>query len=377
MKILSAILISMTICFIYQQEGLSNKPEDKSQDKIPVLDKEKNYPKEVPEIKAEEHFICLETRKDILLGQDAHIYYVSDKRMLITNALNGDVFIFDMKGKALFHFNQKGGNGYSFLKYALYDEPNMEIYIVDISKKICVFSEAGALKRTLHLPSSTDITEIYNFDENSLLAFNEYQYGPIKEKQPYLFISKKDGKILSKLNITTNKATPKILITDKAWKGISNNFSGNCKFGNEFILANMSCDTIYLLKQDKSLTPIFVQTPSVFSEHPVVTMVGMKTDDFIIFSKYPYDLKSTKKLPPDGGVKFLMYEFKTGQFYSMEKQKYWADKIDIPENTSVDLFYPYVLKVWLKRGYLKGKMKTVATKVDINDNPVVQILKFK
>lgn len=154
------------------------------------------------------------------------------------------------------------------------------------------------------------------------------------------------------------------------------NFSGSCKFGNDFILANMSCDTIYLLKQDKSLTPLFVQTPNVFAEHPVMTMVGMKADDFIIFSKFPYNLKSTRKLPPDGGVKYFMYEFKTGQFYSLQKNQYWAEKIDIPKNMHVEIFECYVLKEWLKRGYLKGKMKELASKVDINDNAVIWINKF-
>lgn len=377
MKVSIFVLIISVISLIHFHDDSIDSNGDKNDNKITVIDKEKSYPDNAPKIKAEERFISLETRKDVLLGQDAHIYYVSDNRLLIANTIKGDVFIFDMKGNALSYFNQKGGNGYAIIKYALYDEPNIEIYIADhINKKICVFSETGALNRTLHLPATTDITEIYNFDANSLLAFNEYQYGPIKEKQPYMFISKKDGKIISKLNIITNKATLKILVSDRVWKSISNNFSGNCKFGTDFILANMSCDTIYLLKQDKSLTPIFVQTPSVFSDHPVITQVGMKTDDYIIFCKYPYDLKSTKKMPPDGGVKYFMYEFRTGQFYSLKNQKYWSEKVDLPQNTSVELIYPYVLKEWLKRGYLNGKLKELATKVDVNDNPVVRINKF-
>lgn len=373
----ASVLIMIVFLAMSQFAGSTNA-DNKSRPKVIVIDKEKSYPEKKLELKTKESFVRLETKKGFLLGQDAHIYHISDKRMLITNALNGDVFIFDMNGKAVSHFNQKGGNGYAYLKYALYDEPVGEVYIVDITKKICVFSETGALKRTLHLPSSTDITEIYNFDENTLLAFNEYQYGPIQEKQPYLFISKKDGKILSRLNITTNKATPRVLITDNG-KGaytIGNNFSGNCKFGNEFILSNMSCDTIYLLKQDKSLTPLFVQTPSVFAEHPVMTRVGMITDDFIVYSTYPYDVKSTKKLPPDGGVKFFMYEFKTGQFYSLKKMDYWAEKIDIPRNMYVEICEGYLLKEWLKRGYLKGEMKKLAEKVNVNDNPVVWINRF-
>lgn len=380
MKILHAILISMIICFIYQQESFSNQLEFKSQDKIPVLDKEKNYPKEAPEIKAEEHFIRLETRKDILLGQDAHIYCVSNDRILIVNPEHGDVFIFDMKGKALFHFNQKGGMGYVFIKYALYDEANKEVFIVDESnRKIFVFTEEGTLKRTLHFPSSTDITEIYSFDNTSLLAFHEHQFGPVTQKQPYMFISKKDGKILSKLNITTNKANSRTIVTDKGWITNSNNHMGNCKFGQEFILSNMSCDTIYLLKQDKTLTPLFVQSPSVFSDSPLIASVGQVTDDFVLFNIYSYDLKASARGDNNRNnkMKQLLYEFKTDKFFEIKKLNFWAEKVDITQNTSVEMLYPFVLKEWLKRGYLNGKWKEIATKVDVNDNPVVRLVKIQ
>ena len=166
---------------------------------------------------------------------------------------------------------------------------------------------------------------------------------------------------------------------------IISNRSGSCKFGKEFILTNMSCDTIYLLEQDKTLTPLFVQSPTVFSDPPLVTSVGMKTDDFMTFCVYPYDLKKirreyesgNKQNGSNGGLKFLMYEIKNGQFFELEKYKYWDEKIDVPANTSVELLSPYIMKIWLKQGYLKGELKEIATKVNATDNPVVKIAKFK
>ena len=392
MKFLSFVLYSLFICLTINQESIAGNDNIKSRQKIPVLDKEKQYPKKSFDLEAEETYICLETSKDVLLDRDAHIYYVSDKRILITNALKGDVFIFDMDGKVLSHFNQKGGYGYVFLNYALYDEPNKEVFIADhISKKIVVFTEEGVLKRTLRLPSEMNITEIYNFDKNTLLAFHEHHSGRQTQEKPYLFISKEDGSILSRLNITTNKANPRVLMTGSftsknTYSGTSyvskNNYSGSCKFGQNFILANMSCDTIYLLKQDKTLTRLFVQYPTVFSDSPVITSVGMVTDDFVIFSVFPYDLKeirrnANKKQEGNAPVKFLLYEYKTGQFFELEKRRYWAEKVDVPINTSVELMQPYALKAWLKRGYLKGELKEIATKVNITDNPVVKINKFK
>lgn len=392
MNFLSLVLCSFFMCLVISQKNTAENDNAKNRQKIPVLDKEKRYPPKSFDPAAEETYIRLETRKDALLDRDAHIYYVSDKRILITNALKGDVFIFDINGKVLSHFNQKGGYGYVFLNYALYDEPNKEVFIADhISKKIVVFSEEGTLKRTLRLPSAMNITEIYNFDKNTLLAFHEHRCGKQTQEKPYLFITKKDGNIFSRLNIITNKANPRVLVTgsytDKntysgTVYGSKNNYSGSCKFGQDLILANMSCDTIYRLKQDKTLTPLFVQYPTVFSDPPVITSVGMVTDDFVIFSVFPYDLteirrNANKKQEGNAPVKFLLYEYKTGQFFELEKRRYWAEKVDVPKNTGVELMQPYVLKEWLKRGYLKGELKEIATKVDITDNPVVKITKLK
>lgn len=375
------------MCLAISEKGIANEGGTKNKQNLPVIDKTKRYPKKAFDREVEETYIQLETRKDILLDRDAHLYYVSDKRMLVVNRQQGDVFIFDMSGKAISRFNEKGRDGYTWLDYALYDEPNKEVFVVDnISKKIFVYSENGARKRVLYLSKTLNIKEISNFDANTFLAFHEHRYGPLAHKQPYFFISKKDGSILSHLNITTKKVNPSVLdVSSGAMYTIVTNASGNCKFGQEFILANMSCDTIYLLKKDKTLTPLFVQTPSVFSEPLLVPTVQMKTDDFVTFYIYPFDLKKVKRESESGEKpkgysaegKHLMYEFKTGQFFELENNINTVDKCDVPAKTSVEVLHPYILKKWLENGRLKGKLKEIAKKVDVNDNPIIKIAKFK
>ena len=384
MKILFTVTFYLLTIIIAGQETIKRGFFNGSKD-IPVLNKEKRYPKGSFKFKPEHSYVFLETNKDVLIDKAAHIYYVSDKRILIVNTLSGDIFLFDMNGKVTSKFNHKGGYGYVAITYAAYDEKKGEVYILDgMSKKIAVFSESGGLKRTLRLPYKLAIREIQIFDEHSLLAFHEHQYGKVTQKKPYLFLSKKDGTILSELNIRTDKVNPREH-RGEVWTIIINNYSGNCKFGNEYILANMSCDTIYHLTKDKTLSPLFVQFPSVFSDPPVITAVGMKTDEFVTFSTFPYDLKKARRDHRNGEkqdplkteARFFIYEFKTKQFFELEKRQYWAEKIDIPSNMSVSLMPPYVLKAWLERGRLEGKLKKIAKEIDINDNPVIQITKFK
>jgi len=384
MRFYLAIIFPIFFCLGISLKNKLRTTEWKVQKSLPIINKDKSYPEKTFNMEAEVSYIPLETRKDIILDQGAHIYYVSDKRMLITNSSRGDVFIFDMNGKAVSHFNQKGGKGYIYINYAIYDENNKEVFILDEqSKKIVVFTEEGTFKRTLHLLGNMNITQIHNFDKNSLLAYHEHLYGPIEQRQPYMFLSKKDGSILSRLNINLDKANPTYLISGNNWFRMGNTASGNCMFGQEFILANRSSDTIYILKQDKTLTPLFVQYPTVFSDPPTITGVVMKTDNIIAFSVYPYNLKESKRKlesgdnrPSDGGVRFLIYDLETGQFFKNKKWKYVANKIDIPKDMHIELISAYRLVERLKLGLLQGKLKEVAANLKIDDNPVVEITKF-
>ncbi len=383
LRVISLILL----CFLPLVQVVSQTIE-KGFDKLIVFDKKKSYPNITLERENEPIYVPLETTNDILIDKISHVYYVSDKRILIVNKHLGDVFLFDLNGKVVSHFNGRGGLGYNLIGYAVYDEKNEEIYILDkVKRKIFVFNLDGGLKRTLQSPQGLYFSEINNFDDQSLLAFHEYQYGTFSQKQPYMFISKEDGSIISRLNINLNKANPTTLQVGENYTSIGGNFFGNCKYGDEYILFNMSCDTIYSLSKNKVLTPLFVQKPTVFTDPPIVASVRMKTDDFIIFTAYAYDLKAARKSNDKSYSseafkrRDILYNFKTEQFFTCKNLglglSYTAEKVDIPENTSVEMIDSYLLKRLLERGRLDGELKEIATKRKIDDNPVIIINKFK
>lgn len=372
-------LSTLLNCIAQQPSGINTMP-------LTIFDKEKSYPL-IEHFKPEMEELCipLETSDDILIGQGAHVYYVSDQKILIANELQGDVHIFDMNGKALSHFNQKGGYGYHFITYAVYDEANQEIYILDdLKKKVFVFTEAGSLKRTLRLSSNMSIKEIHNFNENYLLAFHEHKFGPVNVKKPYMFISKKNGSMKSRLNIRTDNATPTILVSEKQWISVGHvDCTGSCKFGDEYILHNMSCDTIYLLNKDKSLRPLFVQTPSVFSKPSIITSVTMKTDNFMIFSTYTHDLDKAKEKLKKGingnntKEPQFIYDFSTQEISELKDWESWVEKVDVPKNTGVRMYEIWKLKKLLELGRLDGRLKELAQNLNEEDNPVIRIVKFK
>ncbi|TKG93930.1 6-bladed beta-propeller [Puteibacter caeruleilacunae] len=352
---------------------------------LPIFDKLKQYPEKSLQLIADTTYIPLETSANVLLDKGAHIYHVSDNHILITNWKIGDVFIFDMTGKCISHCNHKGGIGYKIISYAAYDEENKEVFILDkLSKKIHVFSDKGISLRTIACPANLNITKIFNYDNESLLVFHEYRYGTLKQKKPYMFLSKNNGEITSKLNITLSKANPTMLVSDGVFTS-TKTYSGNSKFGDEFILTSTSCDTIYRLSKDKKLTPLFVQTPSVFSEPPISTVISMKTDNMIVLATYRRsDLKNIHRMvqngekPPVGiDVNNILYDFRSNQFFDCKNWRNEIEDIDIPKNMTIRLLQAHHLKAWLKRGILKGELKKIAVKIDIADNPIVRIIRFK
>jgi hypothetical protein len=353
-----------------------NEKKDK---KIPVIDKNKSYPIREFNLETEVSYIPLETNKEVLLDRSARIFHVSDTKILVANKTRGDVFIFGMDGKAVSKFNVMGGLGIVIITYVVYDESNNEVFILDrTSRKIVVYNDQGIWLRAFRFPSDLIFEEINNFDNNTLLAYHEHLYGQILHKQPYMLISKKDGAITSKLNINREKANPSVYYENNTWGEIGFDHSGNCKFGNEFILANMSSDTIYLLKQDKSVTPLFIQTPTVFSDPPVIVTVGMKTDKFIIFAIYTFDIKGIAKRGSGrfkGDERFITYEFATGSFYEHKSRGCWAEKADLPRNTGARFIYAHHLID--RKGMLDGQLKKIASNIKLDDNPIIEITKLK
>lgn len=375
------LFIFSTTCFA-QSIQLQNR-------QLPVLDKTKSYPSKKLEFETQVTYIPLETSKNILMGGGCKLNYASNEKFIFSDVIPGDVFIFDRNGKIYSHFNKKGGLGYTFITYIAYDEKRKELFILDgIINKIFVFSENGTLLRSFKTPKDTYIAEIYNFDDKTLLALNEIRSGSNQPTKPYVYIAKNDGKIINHVDIKVSKVNPirmEGIGKDGASSFIFSHYGipDNCKFENEFILANRSMDTVYLLKQDKTLIPLFRQIPSVYSEHPTAASVGMITDQFLKICVSSYDLEEAYKSKLNGlrwrpKYKQFILNRETGEFFKdPDKGKFSVHKVDTPKSQHYSLMQAINLIEANKKGLLKGELKEIASRLDIGDNPVLKIEKFK
>ena len=363
---------------------------------LPVVDLSKNYPLEKLRLQdmASVEYVPLETTDDILLSGNAALSAVGDKYILVHEFQLGDIYLFDRHtGKLKSHFNHKGGSGmeYTWIKNGtILDEKAEEIYVC--SQFIQVYSLEGKYKRTLKINCFDHDMSILNYDDQSLLIYDDIVIEPGREKEtthtPYRFISKKDGSPMGTLDIYFPQRVPLAIAQQEGnmWRPYKFSYPSNARFGDDLMLMNVSSDTLYKLSPQKRLTPIFTRTPSVYaSKLRNIWMPLLTTDKFMLFGTFVIDFNST-----GGKIPKFMYDFKTGQVkrvsiidhelnYGIRGPREWdsGSGTAIAKNKSAEFVSaPAMLEAYQKKR-LKGNGNEVAKNLLEDDNQVVRILTFK
>ena len=390
----------LPLCITFLLLSCARKPAGD----LPVINLTETYPKKdiiLQEI-ANVTYISLNGKDAPLIGRP-FLGYVSQEFMILYDFFTGDVFVLEKDGTIRNHFNHKGNSGkeYGRISHLTYDPKKMEIYILDAvgPNGILVYSESGHFLRSFPELSRQSIQEIYDFDNHSLLAYcmpSRFDPENPNHTNPYLFLSKEDGKIESRLRfqfldrITSRKSIP----TEEGVLSIMITGENCVKYGNDFIFADISSDTLFSLSKDHILKPLLVRTPLVHDQDvPVVWSVGFKTDSFILIHSSEYDFKSMKKavlnnqpIPESKSAVYLYYVksniIVTPNFVNRD----WPSKrahlsmrnVSMDEkNMSVDIIQAEKLTEALEKGELQGELKEVALSLASDDNPIVMVVRFK
>ena len=361
---------------------------------LPVIDISKNYPERKIHLQdiADVEYVQLETTDSVLLGL-AVLRYVSDKYIILYDALQYEVFVFNRNGKILSHFNHRGQGGqeYIIISNLFFDEKNEEIFVSDFSvHRILVYSIAGEYKRTIKYSKDFVFLYAYNFDDSTILVYDLAMDNKNYSHQPYKFISKKDGSIVSDIDIRlpvryTNRVVEEIDMGGGK-KGTTARYidtSNNLYYGQDFVLSEISSDTIYRLTRSRELTPMLVRTPSVHSSQPPIVWCTYWTNDkFILLKKMILDPIAFEK-GQETPSKMLMYEFESGKTNKVSfvcddlSGKEWNPDVivvgvDIPKNMFAEL---YPARAFIKN--YNGKAFEGEKMPNEEDNPLVMIVKLK
>ena len=154
-------------------------------------------------------YIALETNETFIC--QGFVQNIGKNIILVRNYnRDGDIFIFNRKGKALKKINHlgQGGEEYTFILGITLDEDNNEMFINDnLSRKILVYDLEGNFRRSLPHKGDFLFFEMFNFDRENLIchdAFNDNNshYIAVAKQQQCLRIT--IAKIVSQCKVVVN-----------------------------------------------------------------------------------------------------------------------------------------------------------------------------
>ena len=365
-----------------------------SNDELITVDVTKtNYPKKelILQDFMDVEYIPLETNNYFL---NQGFVQAIDKEIILVRNYNqdGDIFVYDWTGKALRKINRKGQGGeeYTNILGITLDEDNNEMYVNNHrARKIQVYDLFGKFKRSLKHQGDAEplyYTDIFNYDKDHLICYDEFN-----EKIAFLLMSKHDGSINQKIIIPfkERKLLWMIIFDEASNKNLGENPGPHLSiipFNGNWMLLELSSDTVYKLLPDYSLRPFIARTPPVQSMDPEVFLLLRFLSDRYIFMetiKKEYNFNTGRGFPRS----FMMYDKQEKDFfrynvyngdYSTKKEIYM--NLLRPVNNEIESWQAleaHNLVEDYKKGILKGKLKEIAATLHEDDNPVIMLIKHK
>ena len=199
--------------------------------------------------------------------------YMQDisKDMIIVRNLklssDGDIFIFDRKGKGIRKINRQGSGSeeYSFLLRVTLDEEHEELFVVDNrSKKVYIYDLQGNFKRSFKNIEGASYDRVFNLGSDYLICNDGDNLFTDEIKNIFYIISKQDGRLIKEIHIPYDKKKTSLIINKEQTKSARPRNEEFVPFHDSWILMDHSSDTIYRVFTDKRVVPFIARTPSAY-----------------------------------------------------------------------------------------------------------------
>lgn len=334
-------------------------------------------------------YIALETNDDFV--NQGFVQDIGKEIILVKNRNDdGDIFVYDRTGKALRKINHKGQGGeeYTNITNITLDEDNREMFVNDhFLRKIVVYDLYGNFKRSFKYKEDAEsffYTDIFNYDRDNLICCDRFN-----EEVSFVLASKQDGSTNREIKIPfeEKKLLMQSLRDDATTYSVSPGpYRTIIPYNGDWILLELSSDTIYSFLPDYSLRPFLVRTPPIQSMDPEVMLILRLFSDRYYFMetiKNVYDFDTKKGFSKT----FFMYDKREKVFsgytvynddFSTKKEIYMS--ATRPVNHEIESWYPleaHQLVEAYEEGQLKGQLKEVAAELDEDANPVIMLIKHK
>ena len=330
-------------------------------------------------------YVALETTDSFLTR--GFIEAVSQHFLITYDYNEGCLSLFDRTtGKGIRQIKRQGQGPEEFTSPSnvIIDEKREELFISDYSlRKILIYDMKGNFKRSFKTVDENYYTELLDYDDGHLLAYKSPS-GPHDESSCHLLISKQDGSLVRVLPISIEKLVGTYVRTDGA-AAVVFPPAGIVPNRGDWLLTDISADTVYsYIPSGDRMEPFLALIPS---QDPVrLFAMGTVTDRY-------YFMEATRR----------EFDFTTGQGFGKD---YWAYDVlekavysPVIQNADFkDGNQQYVSQLVLNGARLAvvhtltadqlvsayeednlndGPLKDIASRLDMEDNPVLMLMKYK
>ena len=358
---------------------------------LPVIDVTKKHPEKEIYIQdiAEVTYILLETRD----GFPFHgpIGAIDNEKIIACNSKGGNIFIFSKEGNIERIINKvgQGPEEYSEVNNLAYDNQTRELFLNNIRRKrVTVFDIEGNFKRAFNYISGKTYFELINFNEELIICDDSER----NNSNSFFTISKTTGKLVKKIGYNfKGKISPRVYekFGENQLRVVTFGYERTsiCKDG--LIINDLSSDTIFTYTHDKNPIPLLTRIPSVHSMTPAVVLFSsVVTNRFIFLTKIKKEFHYKEKENLDTEISIdqenILFDKVERKIYTPKiYNKDYSVKKEVDLGTTfnygecVKKIPAYELVESYKKGELKGQLKEIASQLDINDNPVLIITRFK
>jgi hypothetical protein len=324
---------------------------------------------------------------------------VGENIIIVRNrTTDGDIFIFDRRtGKALRKINRKGQGGeeYTSISGITLDEGNSEMFVNNIyARKIVVYDLEGNFKRSFQHKEDFMYDFIYDFERENLICHdgrndNSTSLSLINVGQSFVIVSKQDGSIIKEIQISF-KEKKSIAVKTKDESGMTYTYTPPSVYPiipyfDNWILVEISADTVYRYSPDHTMKPFIVRTPPVQSMNPEIFLcLSILTDRYYFMEALTKEFNivtgdgfpATDMMYDKQEKAIFKYTVYNGDYSNKEKVYMKMRPLNEEISSWLILETPNLVAA-NKKGQLKGRLKEIAAELDEESNPVIMLVKHK
>ena len=363
---------------------------------VPVIDFGKDLPEKVLKLDevADIKFVPLQTTDESLI-KSINGVSMNSSRIIVTDKMQHQIFVFDNNGKFLNKISKRG-NGpedYQSITQACVDFDADRVYIWDyaVLGRIKVYSLDGKYIKQINVGNLPWPDQMYVYDKSHILIYCDPNCLSKKKvgKTPYLLVNTNTGKI-TPLNIPVERPLSNRYIRYSG-DGMASTISQMdiyplMRIGNKVVISDFSLPIVYMIDGGK-LKPIAKRTKSgiLTNDDRRMTALQNLSDRFMVFRSIMAKNDKLHGKIETTEPQTIIYDRKNNSIHNSDQYSEALNRSvmieswnnDLPQNTAISVIPKLLLDRLHEKGKMSKELEMLYSSLDEDANDILMIVNFK